>query len=275
MPPMQRDLEILLADRDLLFPGELAGNPCLRQLLSQVAIDRDIQLEFSRKVSAGRVSECRPSLGYVERVPQHLRRCLERLRFYGEGFDIDPVLDFFDLVSPERADLVIHGVELHGPDAEDTRIKLHVRFENAPEVREAMWAHPDRHPDLERFDSPLIAHTVGFDLFHGGRTRMRNYVSVSTPRLARALFERCLDWDLAQVMIEADTVWITWKDEDAEPFVYLVDADAARFIDRMGVSGVDPAHRSHRGRPPYIFGMPLRGWKSREASHYNAYYMLC
>jgi hypothetical protein len=275
VPLVQRDLEILLADRDLLFPGELAGNPCLRQLLSQVAIDRDIQLEFSRKVSAGRVSECRPSLGYVERVPQHLRRCIERLRLYGDGFDISPVLAFFDHISPDRADLVIHGVELQGPTEEGTRIKLHVRFDSSPEVHQAMMAHSGRHPDLDRFASPLIAHTVGFDLFPGGRTRMRNYVSVPSPRLAHALFARCLDADLAEVMIEADTVWITWKDEGAEPFVYLVDADATRFIDLMGVVGVNPDHLAHRGRPPYIFGMPLAGWKARSASDYNAYYMLC
>lgn len=271
---MQPDLDILLADRDLLFPGDLSGNPCLRQFLSQVALDPDIQLEFSRKVSSGRVSECRPSLGYVERVPQHLRRCLERLRFYGDGFDLQPVLDFFQRISPDRADLVIHGVELHGPSAEDTRIKLHVRFDNAPEVRVAMLSHPDRHPDLGRFDSPLVSHTVGFDLFHGGITRMRNYVSVSAPRLARGLFERCIDADLAPVMVEADTVWITWKESGADPFVYLVDADATRFIDRVGVVGVAPEHRVHRGRPAYIFGMPLSGWRARSAVEYNAYYML-
>jgi hypothetical protein len=271
---MQRDLEILLADRDLLFPGDRVDNPCLRQFLSQVAIDHDIQLEFSRKVIAGRVSECRPSLGYVERVPAHLARCLERLRSYGEGFDVEPVFDFFKRVSPEHADLVIHGVELHGPSIEQTRIKLHVRFSNVPEVRETVLAHPGRHPDLVLFDSPLASHTVGFDLFHGRLTRMRNYVSFPAPRLACALFERCLDPDLAQVMVEADTVWITWKDSGADPFVYLVDADALRLADRFGVTGVDPGHRAHRDLPAYIFGMPLSGWRARSAVEYNAYYML-
>jgi hypothetical protein len=271
---MQNDLDVLLADRDLLFPGEFAANPCLRQFLGQVAIDADIQLEFSRKVSSGRVSERRPSLGYVERVPSHLRRCVDRLSFYGDGFDITPIRRFFDVLSPDLADLVIHGVELPGPRIEETRIKLHVRFANAPRVREVMLDHPDRHPDLTRFDSPLTCYTAGFDLFHGGVTRLRNYVSFPQPRWAFKVFEPCFGAELADVFVQADTVWVTWKDESGDPFVYVVDEDACRFADLLGVRGLDPGHRGHRGRPAYILGMPLAQWRARSASDYNAYYML-
>jgi hypothetical protein len=272
---MQQDLQILLADRELLFPGDYADNPCLRQFLSQVALERDVQLEFSRKLTRGRVSQCRPSLGFVDQVPAHLRRCVERLHRYGEGFDPEPVRRLLSVLPADWADLMIHGVELQGPSPADTRIKLHIRFEHRPEVAEAMLGHPGHQPELVRFSSPHACHTAGFDLFHGGTTRMRNYVSFLQPGgPARDLLERELGRDLAAAFALADTVWVTWKDSSNDPFVYAVGPDATRFVDLLRVRGVDPAHLRHRGRPPYIFGAPLSQWQARELSDYNAYFML-
>lgn len=271
---MQRDVDVLLADRETLFPGELSLNPCLRQWLGQVALDQDIQLEFSRKVSAGRVSQYRPSLGFVERVPHHLGRCLARLQHYGAGFDDAPVQRFFKAIGTTWADLLIHGIELGGVSAEETRIKLHVRFANRPEIERALLDHPDRHPDLHRFASRLTCHTAGFDLFHGGVTRMRNYVSFPRPRLALGLLERELGSEIAQVLAQAEGVWITWKDQTGDPFVYAVDADATRYVRLFDVQGVNPEHLFHRRQPAYIFGAPLSQWRARVLSDYNAYFML-
>lgn len=272
---MQQDLQILLDERELLFPGDCADNPCLRQFLSQVALERDVQLEFSRKLSQGRISERRPSLGFVVRVPEHLQRCMDRLSRYGEGFDPEPVHRLFSMLSVDWADLLIHGVELQGPGLDETRIKLHVRFANRPEVTEVLLAHPDSHPELSRFSGPHACHTAGFDLFFGGRTLMRNYVSFVRPGgPARALLEREFGPDLAHTVAQADVVWITWKHMSGDPFVYVAAPDATRFPDQLGVSGVDPSHLRHRGRPCYIFGAPLSQWQARRISDYNAYFML-
>jgi hypothetical protein len=137
-----------------------------------------------------------------------------------------------------------------------------------------MLDHPDRHPDLHRFASRLTCHTAGFDLYHGGVTRMRNYVSFPRPRLALSLLERELGADLAQVLAQSEGVWITWKDQTGDPFVYAVDADATRFVGLVGVSGVQTEHLFHRRQPAYIFGAPLSQWHARVLSDYNAYFML-
>lgn len=271
---MQDHVNLLLADRELLFPGALAGNPCLRQFLSQVALERDLQLEFSHKVGPGGVTSSRPSLAVVGTAQSALKRCLERLPRYGPLFDPEPVLRFFSACDLSRAEMLIHGLELAGADASEARIKLHVRFGADLALRRLILDHPLTHPAVREFDDGLAKMIVGFDLFAGGRTVMRNYLSFDSPQDSRALLDRHWGESLATLFCSAEFVGLTWKADERAPFVYLIDRDVRRLVSEGALRGIDSAKLCHRGRPAYILGLPSSQWLSREVSDYNAYFML-
>lgn len=269
---MQRDIDILLAHRETLFPGALQDHAWPRVFLGQALLEQDVQLECSTRVSPAGAVRSRPSMGFVERVNIHLARCLARLEHYGPGIDPTPVRRFFDTVDTRRADLLIHGLELSA-QAADSRIKIHVRFDTDDAIRETMLSHPQSTAAIE----PLIAHaqvTIGFDLFDGGRTRLRNYLSFLEPGRQEALFVQHFGSRVGEAMTEASNIWLAWKNNAQDPFVYFVDADATRFVERLGLTGVDPALRRYQGIPAYIFGAQLSALKAGVLSDYNLYYML-
>lgn len=269
---MQRDLDILLAHRDTLFPGPHLDNPWVRLFLSHVSLEHGVQLEFSRKVSLGKVRATRPSMGFVTQVPGHLGECLRRLDHYGPAFDPSPVRAAFEATGIDTADMMIHGLEL-GDSIEETRVKLHVRFAPGRRSREAVLSHPDTHPGV----NGLIDHarlTLGFDLFTGRRTRLRNYLSFERPAGLQHLFESRFGPALANAMAQASNIWLAWKDEGPEPFIYFIDPDAARFATLLGVSGIDAGLTRHQGQAAYIFGAPLHELQRGAVDHYNLYFML-
>jgi hypothetical protein len=271
---MQEHVNLLLEQRALLFPGTLASNPCLGQFVSQVALERELQLEFSLKVGPGRASTSRPSLAVVGNAQGALRRCLDRLVRYGPVFDPDPILKFFSGCDLSRAEMLIHGLELSGAAASDTRIKLHVRFGADLALRRMILEHPQAHPGAAEFDDGQAKMIVGFDLLPGGRTLMRNYLSFESPEASRALFERHWGEALAHLFCSAEFVGLTWKDGDPEPFVYLIDPDVRRLVAAGGLQGIAPEHLCHGSQPAYILGLPSQQWRSRKVSDYNLYFML-
>jgi hypothetical protein len=271
---MQDHVNLLLEQRAVLFPGTLGNNPCLAQFISQVALERELQLEFSRKVGSGRTSTARPSLAVVGNVQSALRRCLDRLTRYGPAFDAEPVLRFFAGHDLSRTEMLIHGLELFGADASQTRIKLHVRFGADLALRRRILDHPDTHPAVADFDDGQAKMIIGFDLLPDGRTLMRNYLSFESPEASRALLEQHWGEELARLFCSAEFVGLTWKDGAAEPFVYLIDPDVRRLVTAGGLRGIATDHLCHDGRPAYILGAPSQQWQRREFSEYNLYFML-
>ena len=269
---MQRDIDILLAHRETLFAGDLQHNPWLRVFLGQALLEHDVQLECSTRVSGQSQIRSRPSMGFVRHVPMHLARCLERLEQYSGVTDAATVRDFFVSIDTARANLLIHGLELT-ESRDGTRIKIHVQFDTDERIRRRVMQHPQSNPAIAGLISEAEV-TVGFDLFAGEPARLRNYLSFKQPSFHRDLFMSRFGSPLGSAMAEAGNIWLAWKTDSAEPFVYFVDADATRFVERLNLRGVDPTLRRYRNEPAYIFGAPLSALRSGQLSDYNLYYML-
>ena len=157
---MQRDIDILLAHRETLFPGALQDHAWPRVFLGQALLEQDVQLECSARVSSAGTVRSRPCMGFVE------------------------------------------------------------------------------------------------------------------PGRQEALFVQHFGSRVGEAMTEASNIWLAWKTDPTDPFVYFVDADAARFVERLGLTGVDPALTRYQGIPAYIFGAQLPALKAGVLSDYNLYYML-
>lgn len=268
---MIEDRKLCERHLDILCPGLKGTSMVLAIFLKHLENETSAQLEFSCKVVDGLINRARPSMGFVEDVPEHITRCIQMLSQV-PGINIYPFDNFCSQVGICRTELLIFGLEI-GETLATTRFKVHIQYPDDPVYVSRLLEYSDTNQNVRRFLEEAQI-TAGFDFYLDGRTTYRTYLAYSRPGQVKLMFIERFGPELADLMAHSSNIWLAWKTAQCDPFVYFVDPDIGSIVNKLGLQGFDYSLLDYNGISPYIFGTTLSDLKSHVAHEYNLYYPL-